>query len=75
MGGQSSEPGKKEEVVRIMCPKLGCQRILAVPIAARGKLVRCRTCGSNIRVPANAPERRDVADGADGEQGAGRNAA
>jgi hypothetical protein len=41
-----------EDVVRIMCPNLGCQRVLAVPGAARGKVVRCRGCGSNIRIPA-----------------------
>ncbi len=40
-----------EDVVRIMCPNLGCQRVLAVPGAARGKVVRCRGCGSNIRIP------------------------
>jgi hypothetical protein len=41
-----------DEVIRIMCPNLGCQRVLAVPSSARGKLVRCRGCGSNIRIPA-----------------------
>lgn len=40
------------EVIRIMCPNLGCQRVLAVPDHARGKLVRCRSCGTNIRIPA-----------------------
>ena len=39
-------------VIRIMCPNLGCQRVLAVPDHARGKLVRCRSCGTNIRIPA-----------------------
>ncbi len=47
------------EVVRIMCPKLTCRRVLAVPTTARGKIVRCRTCGMNIKVPlgggASAP--------------------
>ena len=38
-------------VIQIMCPKLTCRRILAVPARARGKLVRCRGCGSTIRVP------------------------
>ena len=42
-----------DEVIRIMCPNLGCQRVLAVPSSARGKLVRCRGCGSNIRIPEN----------------------
>ncbi len=40
-----------DEVIRIMCPNLGCQRVLAVPSHARGKLVRCKGCGTNIRIP------------------------
>ncbi|MBC03304.1 MAG: hypothetical protein CMJ34_08390 [Phycisphaerae bacterium] len=43
-------------VIRIMCPNLGCQRVLAVPDHARGKLVRCRSCGTNIRIPADRGE-------------------
>ena len=42
-----------EDVIRIMCPNLTCKRILAVPTVARGKLVRCRGCGINLRIPAN----------------------
>jgi RNase P subunit RPR2 len=38
-------------IIRIMCPNLGCKRVLAVPVHARGKLVRCRGCGINIRIP------------------------
>jgi hypothetical protein len=38
--------------VRIMCPNLVCRKILAVPAECRGKTVRCRNCGTNIRVPA-----------------------
>jgi hypothetical protein len=34
-----------------MCPNLACKRVLAVPSHARGKLVRCRSCGINIRIP------------------------
>ena len=45
-----------DEVIRIMCPNLSCQRVLAVPSSARGKLVRCRGCGSNIRIPATRSE-------------------
>lgn len=45
-----------DEVIRIMCPNLSCQRVLAVPTSARGKLVRCRGCGSNIRIPATRAE-------------------
>lgn len=39
------------DVIRIMCPNLRCQRILGVPEHARGKLIRCRSCSCNIRVP------------------------
>lgn len=38
--------------VRIMCPNLVCRKILAVPAECRGKTVRCRNCGTNIRIPA-----------------------
>ena len=40
------------ETLRIMCPNLTCKKILAVPVSARGKTVRCRGCGTNIRVPS-----------------------
>ncbi len=40
-----------ESTIRIMCPNLTCRKVLAVPPIARGKTVRCRTCGTNIRVP------------------------
>jgi RNase P subunit RPR2 len=40
-----------QNVIRIMCPQLNCQRVLAVPTTARGKLVRCRSCGTTIRIP------------------------
>ncbi|HWB19005.1 MAG TPA: hypothetical protein VG711_01800 [Phycisphaerales bacterium] len=44
-----------DNVVRIMCPNLTCKRVLAVPAHARGKLVRCKGCGMNIRIPASKP--------------------
>ena len=37
--------------VRMMCPNLVCRVVLAVPESCRGKTVRCKTCGTNIRVP------------------------
>ena len=46
------EPG----IIRIMCPNLKCRSILGVPAEARGKLVRCRKCGTNIEIP----HRREV---------------
>jgi hypothetical protein len=42
------------KLIRIMCPNLGCQRILAVPVHTRGKLVRCKGCGMTIRIPAKS---------------------
>ena len=56
---------EQSQTVRIMCPNLSCRSILAVPVSARGKLVRCKACGTNISVPAKAapmpatPERND----------------
>lgn len=41
-----------DEILRIMCPKLTCRRILAVPSEARGRTVRCKGCATVIRVPA-----------------------
>ncbi|MEQ8845300.1 MAG: hypothetical protein RIB58_10645 [Phycisphaerales bacterium] len=37
--------------IRIMCPNLTCRKVLAVPSTARGKTVRCRACGTAIRIP------------------------
>jgi hypothetical protein len=28
-----------------------CRRVLAVPISARGRTVRCRFCATSIRIP------------------------
>jgi ribosomal protein S27E len=52
----------EEKVIRIMCPNLGCRRILAVPGHARGKLVRCRSCGTTIRIPQKAKEPVEAGD-------------
>lgn len=51
------------EVIRIMCPNLACQRILAVPSHARGKLVRCRSCGMNVRIPQTKTAKTDTPSG------------
>ena len=39
------------QVIRLICPNLTCRTILSVPAAARGKDVRCRACGSKLRIP------------------------
>jgi hypothetical protein len=44
----------KDTSIRIMCPNLTCRKVLAVPISARGKTVRCKACGIAIRVPVQA---------------------
>jgi len=46
----------EKNAVRIMCPNLKCRAVLNVPENARGKLVRCRNCGTNIRVPDRKAE-------------------
>ena len=38
-------------VIRIICPNLMCRTILSVPSSARGKDVRCSSCGSKVRIP------------------------
>lgn len=40
-----------QDALRIMCPNLTCRKVLAVPGNARGKTVRCRNCGTSIRIP------------------------
>jgi len=37
--------------VQLMCPNLKCRRVLAVPEATRGKVVRCMHCQQTFRVP------------------------
>ena len=37
--------------VQMLCPNLRCRKILSVPDAVRGKLVKCQHCQSNFRVP------------------------
>jgi len=52
-----------DDSLRIMCPNLVCRKILAVPKTARGKTVRCRGCGTNIRIPnPNAQPQPQVTD-------------
>ncbi|MBC7772609.1 MAG: hypothetical protein H7210_08965 [Pyrinomonadaceae bacterium] len=45
-----------QQTIRIKCPSLTCQKILAVPVTSRGKTVRCKSCGGTIRVPPKAVE-------------------
>jgi len=48
LGGQNT---MSEQMLRMMCPNLTCRKVLSVPEVARGKTVRCKQCGTNIRVP------------------------
>ncbi len=45
---------KPKNMVRIMCPSLTCRTVLAVPETARGKTVRCKSCGAAVLVPQAA---------------------
>lgn len=49
----TEQAGMSSQSIRIMCPNLVCRKVLAVPQAARGKTVRCRNCGTTIRVPSS----------------------
>jgi len=40
-----------DQNIRIKCPNLTCRKVLAVPGIARGKAVRCKNCGTLIRIP------------------------
>ena len=40
-----------DAMVRVMCPNLRCRSVLAVPSEARGRMVRCKSCGMNVLVP------------------------
>ncbi len=44
-----------QNMVRIMCPNLTCRKVLAIPEVARGRTVRCKSCGTTIRIPSNKP--------------------
>ena len=59
-----------ESVIRIMCPNLACKRVLAVPNHARGKLVRCRSCGINIRIPVLKASNQDATPPSSGQAAA-----
>jgi hypothetical protein len=39
------------DAIRLICPNLKCRQILVAPTSARGKAVRCKTCGIRVRVP------------------------
>lgn len=55
-----------EPCVRIMCPNLTCRKVLAVPQTARGKTVRCRSCGITIRIPQESkPTKPEPAEAGD----------
>lgn len=44
-----------QKMVRIMCPNLTCRKVLSIPEVARGRTVRCKNCGTNIRIPTVKP--------------------
>ena len=36
---------------QVMCPNLGCRKILSIPTESRGKVVRCQHCQTLLKVP------------------------
>lgn len=55
-------------VIRMMCPNLKCRRVLAVPQSARGKNVRCGSCGAFVQVPAASEQQRSEPSAEPGSQ-------
>lgn len=49
-----------DNAIRIMCPNLRCRAVLAVPAEARGRMVRCRACGTSIKIPLKRVEQPQV---------------
>ena len=49
-----------EKILRIMCPSLQCRRVLAVPESARGRTVKCKNCGTTVRIPVKANTEKPV---------------
>jgi len=47
--------------IRMICPNLKCRCVLSVPPQARGKTVRCRSCGMRIQVPADTGKPKPAA--------------
>jgi len=65
----------EQQTIRIMCPNVVCRRVLAVPLSARGRQVRCRFCGTSIRVPQKKePPQPAPADNPDAKSDAGKGA-
>lgn len=67
----------RDETIRIQCPNLACQRILAVTERCRGRLVRCKGCQTLVRVPEPGAweERGRSRGGSDPADGDGRRVA
>lgn len=59
-----------ENVIRVMCPNLRCRAVLAVPGEARGRLVKCRACGMNVKIPPKAEATKPAAPPAGAAPGA-----
>jgi hypothetical protein len=57
-------PTLPSDIVRMICPNLRCRAVLSVPTSARGKTVRCRQCGTRVKVPIPAEIPRVEAGGA-----------
>ncbi|MGC4033358.1 MAG: hypothetical protein QM754_16830 [Tepidisphaeraceae bacterium] len=48
----------------MLCPHLLCRKVLAVPVAVRGQVVRCSHCQKLLKVPLSGQKKAPAADAA-----------
>ena len=53
---------KQNKFINMRCPNLVCRRVLTIPISARGKSVKCKGCGTIIKVKEKTNERKSKND-------------
>lgn len=63
---------ERENTITLICPNLSCGKMIAAPISARGKSVRCAHCNTPFRVPAAPVTVLDDPDAPPGKKKTGR---
>jgi len=58
----NSKMSKQNKFINMRCPNLVCRRVLTIPISARGKSVKCKGCGTIIKVKEKTNERKSKND-------------
>lgn len=51
----ATPPSTTSSATQIMCPHLKCRKVLAVPLEARGQVVKCSHCQNLLKIPAYMP--------------------